>query len=181
MKTSGPDPATRRGLASGDFEYGTSVTDLDRVQEDGDVLMSRGWSEHGDAVLVVAPLLDPPAPATKERLAHEYGLKDELEGGWAARPLELVRVRGRTLLVLEDPRGVPLAQLVGRPMETGRFLRLAIGLAEAVGKAHQRGLIHKDIRPANVLADETDGGVHLTGFGHASRLPRERAPEQTDV
>ena len=75
---------------------------------------------------MVTPLLDPPAPATKERLAHEYGLKDELEGAWAARPLELVREHGRTLLVLEDPRGVPLARLVGRPMDTGRFLHLAL-------------------------------------------------------
>jgi PAS domain S-box-containing protein len=185
MKTPGSDPATLQGLASGDIEYGTPVPELinlDRVQEDGDVLMYRGSRECGGArVLVVTPLLDPPAPATKERLAHEHGLKDELEGAWAARPLELVRERGRILLILDDPGGVPLVQLVGQPMETGRFLRLAIGLVEAVGKAHQRGLIHKNIRPANVLVDEAHGGVHLTGFGHASRLPRERASERTDV
>ena len=52
--------------------------------------------------------------ATLDRLAHEYALKDDLEAGWAARPLDLLRERGRSLLVLEDPGGVPLAQLVGR-------------------------------------------------------------------
>ena len=43
---------------------------------------------------------------------------------------------------------------------------------------HERGLIHKDIKPANVLVDAASGNVRLTGFGIASRLPRERqAPE----
>ena len=39
---------------------------------------------------------------------------------------------------------------------------------------HERGLIHKDIKPANILVDVASGGVWLTGFGIASRLPRER-------
>ena len=132
-------------------------------------------------MIIATPALDPPAPATLDRLAHEYALKDELEAAWAARPLELVRERGRTVLVLDDPGGVPLAQLLGRPMETGRFLRLAVELVGAVGKVHERGLIHKDIKPANILVDEAAKGrgdlaVHLTGFGLASRLPREHPP-----
>ena len=50
------------------------------------------------AVLLAAEY---PAPATLDRLAREYELKDELDGTWAVRPLELVRDRGRTMLVLE--------------------------------------------------------------------------------
>jgi len=51
-------------------------------------------------------------------------------------------------------------------------LRIAIGLASALGRVHRQGLIHKDIKPANVLVDDADN-VWLTGFGIASRLPRE--------
>ena len=105
-------------------------------------------------------------------------LKDELDGTWAVRPVELVREGGRTMLVLEDPGGEPLDRLLGAPLEMGRFLRLAIGIAVALGKLHQRGLVHKDIKPANILVDCADGEVRLTGFGLASRLPRERqAPD----
>src|SRR5215831_15424850 len=59
-------------------------------------------------------------------------------------------------------------------MEAGRFLRLAIPVAAALGKLHQRGLVHKDIKPGNVLMNETTGEARLTGFGIASRFVRER-------
>src|SRR5262249_51500144 len=62
----------------------------------------------------------------------------------------------------------------GAPMEVGRFLRLAIAIAAAVGKLHQRGLVHKDIKPANILVNAATGEARLTGFGITSRLARER-------
>ncbi len=77
-------------------------------------------------------------------------------------------------MLLEDPGGEPLVGLLGQPMETGRFLRIAIGLSGALRWLHERGLIHKDIKPANVLVNFETGHVWLTGLGIASRLPRER-------
>lgn len=63
-------------------------------------------------------------------------------------------------------------------MEVVTFLRIAVPLAAALGQAHARGLIHKDIKPSNILVDAETSGVRLTGFGIASRLPREQqAPE----
>ena len=90
---------------------------------------------------------------------------------------------GRTMLVLEDIGDFePLDRLLAAPMEVGSFLRLAIGIAVAVGKLHQRGLVHKDIKPANILLNRTTGEVKLTGFGIASRLTRERqAPDPPET
>jgi predicted ATPase len=61
----------------------------------------------------------------------------------------------------------------GQALDLTRFLRVAIGLTTALGQVHRRGLIHKDIKPANVLVDGADN-VWLTGFGIASQLPHER-------
>jgi PAS domain S-box-containing protein len=156
------------------------------VYSDGD---SRGWEDGErifrrasrlddtgtrESVLVTFPAANHPSRSNLDRLTHEYELKDELDSAWAVRPLELVRDAGRTLLVLEDAGGEPLERLLGAPMETGRFLSLAIGIAAAVGKLHQRGLVHKDIKPANVLVNGATGEVRLTGFGIASQLVRER-------
>jgi PAS domain S-box-containing protein len=146
--------------------------------EDGEHVFCRGWRLRADghrfAALAVVPVAEHPPPDTIDSLAHEYGLKDELDGAWAARPLELVRERGRTMLVLEDPGGELLEGLLGQPMAVGPFLHLALGLAAAIAGLHQRGLIHKDIKPAHLLVDRASGVVHLSGFGIASRLPRER-------
>jgi serine/threonine protein kinase len=82
------------------------------------------------------------------------------------------------VLVLEDPGGVPLDQLLGQPLELAFSLGLAMSLSRAIDHLHRRDLIHKDIKPANVLVNSVTGRCWLTGFGIASRLPRERqAPE----
>jgi serine/threonine protein kinase len=102
-------------------------------------------------------------PGILERLEHEYSLRDELDSDWAARPLTLVRREGRTMLILEDVGGEPLDRLLGQPMELDRFLRFAVGLATALGELHQQGLIHKEIKPTNILVDCASGVVRLTG------------------
>jgi PAS domain S-box-containing protein len=150
---------------------------LQVLWEDGERVFCRG-ERHADgyraAVLVVMPVAEHPTTATLDRLACEYGLKDVLDGSWAVRPLELVRERGRIMLVLEDTRNEPLDRLLGEPMEVRSFLGLAIAIAAVLTQVHQRGLVHKDIKPANILVNRTTGEVKLTGFGIASRLPRER-------
>jgi PAS domain S-box-containing protein len=78
------------------------------------------------------------------------------------------------MLILEDAGGEPLDRLLGQPMEITRFLRFAVGLAAALGELHQQCLIHKNIKPATILVNSASGAVWLTGFGIASRLPRER-------
>ncbi|MBV8457952.1 MAG: protein kinase, partial [Acetobacteraceae bacterium] len=137
---------------------------------------------HRRAVLAVLPAVEQPTPVSLRRLDHEYALRDALDGAWALRPLALLRDGGRTMLLFEDPGGQFLEALLGQPMDLGALLRLAVGLAEAVAKLHQRGLIHKDIKPAHMLVDPASGAVRLTGFGIASRLPRERpAPDPPEV
>lgn len=138
----------------------------------------RSGAEGKYSVLVARPAGEQPRPGCLGRLAHEFGLKDELENTWSVRPLEMLREGAQMHLVLEDPGGVPLMQLLIAPMETATFLRLAVGIAVALGKLHQCGLVHKDIKPSHILVNCTDGQARLTGFGLASRLPRERqAPE----
>ncbi|WP_041682067.1 AAA family ATPase [Cupriavidus sp. DF5525] len=158
---------------------------LQILWDDGERVLCRGQrpgEEGGPNVLLARPAAEHPLPATLDRLAHELGLKDELDAAWAVRPLELVREGGRTLLVLDDPGGEPLAQLLGAPMEMENFLRLAAGIAAALCKLHQRGLVHKDLKPTHILVNCTDGKARLTGFGLASRLPRERqAPEPPET
>ncbi|HXO69942.1 MAG TPA: serine/threonine-protein kinase PknK, partial [Bradyrhizobium sp.] len=164
----------------------SGVSRLTVLFEDSERVLCRGWRGNGDGdgtfVLAVLSASQQPAPAFVDQLAHEYALKDELDGRSAALPLALVREHGQTVLLLQDPGGEPLAGLLGRPMEMGRFLRFATGLSAALRHVHEHGLIHKDIKPANVLVDLATGQVWLTGFGIAARLLRERqSPEPPEL
>ena len=124
------------------------------------------------SVLVLVPVSEHPSPRTLRRLEHELALASELEPRWAARPLALTRRKGRNVLLLEDPGGEPLERRIGQRCELAEFLSLAIAITGVLTQAHARGLIHKDIKPANILIDAGDR-VFLTGFGSASLSPRE--------
>jgi PAS domain S-box-containing protein len=155
---------------------------LQVLWEDGERSFARGWWADADgqrkAVLAVSPTAEYPTPSNLDRLAHEFALRDQLDGAWAVRPLELLRSSQGTMLLLEDPGGEPLARRLGAPTDVGQSLCLAIGIVTALGKAHQHGLVHKDLKPTNILVTGIGSEVRLTGFGLASRLRRERpSPE----
>src|SRR3954452_17450878 len=97
--------------------------DLETRWEDEEFVLSRGVrAGEPSPFLVVAPASAQPSPGSLARLEHAHGRRAELHPAWAARPLRLVRDRGRPPLVLEDPGGEPLARLLGQPWEIASFL-----------------------------------------------------------
>jgi serine/threonine protein kinase len=148
---------------------------LETLWEDEEFVLFRSVGDDGSLpLLAFAPASAQPSPESLARLQHAYALREKLDPAWAARPLRLELRGGRLALLCEDAGGEPLSRLLGRPWEIGSFLRVAVGLATALGRLHEQGLIHKDIKPANILVDAATGAVWLTGFGIASHLPRER-------
>ncbi|OZM82521.1 serine/threonine protein kinase [Pseudonocardia sp. MH-G8] len=86
---------------------------------------------------------------------HDYG-EDEGPNG-----------RRTAYLVMELVRGEPLSTLISRgPIEADETLRLIEDAAWALQAAHERGFVHRDVKPGNILV-RTDGVVKLTDFGIA--------------
>jgi serine/threonine protein kinase len=159
------------------------------LHQDGEFVLCRGRAMAGPTPYPTSVLVSIPASEHPNRirmLERELALRAELDSTWAVRPLALAQYQGRPALILEDQPGEPLGRLLDKPqvsrtlgaadpaMDLGLFLKLAVGLATALGEAHRRGIIHKDVKPAHVLVNATTGQAWLTGFGIASRLPRER-------
>jgi PAS domain S-box-containing protein len=172
-----PTGRARRGLAP-DSSQGGQLTELIRtaglqhLREDSGVALLRrpGGADGGAPSLILLPVTSDPDAGRGDHLAREFDLRDRLDPAWALMPRSLTRVGDAPALELEDPGGVCLVDLLGAPLETGRFLALAAGIAEALGRIHRAGLIHKDVKPANILVDCSDGRVRFTGFAMASSL-----------
>lgn len=142
------------------------------VWASGEFTLTQREADDGPSTFVLAPSSDRPAAASLERLEHAYALRDELDPDWAARPLSYSARFWE--LTIEDPGGIILGSLVGGPWELRPFLRVAIGLASSLRRLHDRGLVHRDLSPSNLFVDINTGRVWLSGFGLASRVPRQR-------
>jgi PAS domain S-box-containing protein len=153
--------------------------------EDGERRLRREWRRgpNGEVAssLVVQLVGERPSTEAVQRLIHEHALGEMLDSAWALRPVALLHDGGRHALVFEDPGGEPLEGLLREALPIGGFLDLAIDMTEALAGVHARDIVHKDIKPANVMVHGPDGRVRLTGFGIATRLARERqAPDHPE-
>src|SRR5713226_3424234 len=143
---------------------------VERLRDDGEFVLYRAHGVEPPSVLLLAPSSTRPSPETLKKLDHEYSLRSELDSAWAVRPLALSERSGEMTLVLEDPGGETLDGFIaGGAMELTQFLGFAVGLATALGRLHEKKLIHKDVKPTNVLVNSAARQVRLIGFGIASR------------
>lgn len=154
---------------------------LSAVVETESLIVYRALAPDGQRVLVKIPAWDRPPASIVRQLEHELEVARELDPALVVRPRGIERFAGRTALILEDCAHPSLEGLLTAPLEAEPFLRIAIATARALADVHRRGLVHKDIKPANIFAG-AGGEVKLTGFGVASRAPRERlAPGPPEV
>src|SRR4029077_14316264 len=136
---------------------------LEFLRGDGEFILYRGLAKQPGApcVLLLAPASTRREPDTLKKIDHEFSLRNDLDPAWAVRPLSVPERSDQVTLVLEDPGGVTLDGFLAAPMEITQFLRVAVGLATALGGLHKRKLIHKDVKPSNVLVDFVRGQVRL--------------------
>lgn len=114
----------------------------------------------------------------RRRIEHEFALAHALRPQWALVPQAVLHTADGPLLVCDDPGGKALHEFVDGSISIERFLRLALGAARALGQAHGSGLLHRNIKPSNLIlgADDT---VRLTGFGVSAETHND-SPAHTD-
>lgn len=125
---------------------------------------------------VLLKVVDPrrSSQAELERLHHEDEIAASLHLANVSRPLGITTYEGAPALVLEDWGGEPLDRAFAGLLPLDRFLDLAVSIAGAVADLHHEGVLHKDIKPQNILVHPTTLEVKLVGLGLATRLPSAR-------
>ncbi|HEY6796467.1 MAG TPA: AAA family ATPase [Kineosporiaceae bacterium] len=150
---------------------------VEALHTDGVTTLFRARDETtGQSVLL--KVVDPrrSSRADLERLDREYEMATSLHLETVARALGIETREGAPALVLQDTGGEPLDRAFAQPLPLDRFLDLAVRIVGAVADLHKEGVVHKDIKPQNILVHPTTHEVKLVGLGLATRLPRERPP-----
>ncbi|MEU6549166.1 serine/threonine-protein kinase [Streptomyces sp. NPDC046915] len=106
---------------------------------------------------------------TEERFAEEALLLARLEHPGLVTVHDFGRDRGRPFLVMQLLKGATLRTRIAAGMlPRAHVCALGAALAEALAHVHAAGVVHRDVKPSNILMDEA-GAPHLTDFG-ISRL-----------
>ncbi|MBV8956166.1 MAG: serine/threonine protein kinase [Solirubrobacterales bacterium] len=131
--------------------------------------------------LVALKLVEPDVardPVVRERLRREARAVASLDHPNVVPLYEAGEEDGNVYIVTRWIEGTELGTLIQRdgPLPAAQAARVAAQIASALEIAHERGLIHRDVKPSNVILT-SDGHVYLTDFGLAKRA--ETAPGLT--
>ncbi|NEQ40810.1 MAG: serine/threonine-protein kinase PknK, partial [Okeania sp. SIO3I5] len=128
---------------------------------------------------VIIKLLRSEFPSFNElvQFRNQYTIARNLYLEGIVQPLALERERNGYALIMEDFGGISLAEyyqkLSSDAKDISQFLDIAIQIAEIVYQLHQNRIIHKDIKPANILINPETKQVKIIDFSISSLLPKE--------
>ncbi len=137
----------------------------------------RAYDEKNEQKVIIK-ILNTETPKWEEiaRLRQEYQITQNLEIPGIIKSLDLIKAGNSWALILEDFGGESLHHfLTNCYLSTEQFLRIAISITDILGNLHKIPIIHKDIKPSNILINPETWQIKLTDFSIASRLYSEEA------
>jgi len=126
---------------------------------------------------VVLKVMRNPFPHFDEllRFRNQYTITHHLVSPYIVQPLDLERHDKRYVLVMPDEGALALSDYWQQSERSlGEFLKMGMQLAEALHYLSQQHIIHKDIKPSNILIHPETRHLQLIDFSIASLLPKEQ-------
>jgi len=147
----------------------------EKIHEGQQTIIYRGIKEL-DQTKVILKATKSSYPTLQEitRLRHEYNILQSLHIEGITQILSLENINNGLALVSEDFEGISLKSLITeQKISISYMISIAMQLAEILFQLHKQHVIHKDIKPHNILVNEKTGKVNLIDFSIASRLSKE--------
>jgi predicted ATPase/signal transduction histidine kinase/ActR/RegA family two-component response regulator len=114
------------------------------------------------------------------RYRHELEVLQGLRIHGVIQALAVEMVQGVPMLVLEDFGAESLASLHRKQrLRLDQVLVLAPRIADILGELHDRGIVHRDLNPSNILLNPDTGELKLAGFGASLQLATMFAPARS--
>ena len=130
--------------------------------------------ETGLKVILKTHISEYPSIKDLSNLHHEYSILSSLDHPHIVKAFELIDLQNHAILVLEEIKGVTLKNwLNSTRCSLDSFFTIALQLVDALSYIHAQQIIHKDIKPANIMVDPENLQIKVIDFGLASRLSWE--------
>jgi serine/threonine protein kinase len=146
---------------------------LEKIGEGGFGIVYRGQDPLLDRLVAVKVLKSEAAssPEFVERFRREARLAASLRHPNIVNVIEVGEHEGHHFLVMDLLPGGTLSELLkdGKPLPISKAVELLKPIAEALDYAHRKGMIHRDVKPSNIILNE-DGQPVLTDFGLGKSL-----------
>jgi predicted ATPase/signal transduction histidine kinase/tRNA A-37 threonylcarbamoyl transferase component Bud32 len=153
----------------------TGHTVVAKIYQGDKTIVYRGYRTQDNQPVIIKVLQSHYSDAKKvAKFHHEYEITKNLDLAGIIKPYELLKHKNTWVLILEDIQGDSLKTLLAtQKLELVTFLPIAIKLAGNLGELQAHNIIHKDIKPANIIVNLKTGQVKLTDFSISSRLSLE--------
>ncbi|NET42641.1 ATP-binding sensor histidine kinase [Okeania sp. SIO2B3] len=154
---------------------------LELIHQSERTLVYRGMNlENGQPVVI--KLMGNEYPSFNElvQFRNQYAIAKNLDIPSIVKPYSLLRYNNGYALIMEDIGAISLAEYQRQfSVSVEQFWAIALSIAEILHHLHQNYIIHKDIKPANILIHPETKQVKLIDFSISSLLPKERTSLQT--
>jgi len=145
----------------------------------GDVYRARDEQLERDVALKVLPASSFSDPDARSRLLREARSAAALNHPHICTIHEVGEAEGQAYIAMELVEGQPLsARLTAGALPAGEILRYGLQLAEALAHAHERNIVHRDLKCANVVIS-SEGRAKVLDFGLAKRVSENAMDEVT--
>src|SRR5665213_3728154 len=150
-------------------------TNLQIIFENDETVIYRAVDENTQEPVILKTLKKSHTSSGEiAKIVHTYDITNSLNIPGIIKPIVLERIDRKPILVLEDFPGESLAGFLKKnTLQTKDFLTIAISLANTLGDIHRNQVIHKDIKPENIIINPSSFEVRITDFGISTRLSRE--------
>ena len=147
---------------------------VDQIGRGAMGIVWRGRDELLDREVAIKQIvLSPLTSATEAQASYQRTLREARSAARLSHPavvtvFDVVEEGGSPWIVMEYVRARPLDQVIAEdgPLPPARAAQLGLGLLDALTTAHKAGVLHRDVKPSNVLISP-DGKAVLTDFGIA--------------
>ncbi|MBN1364721.1 MAG: diguanylate cyclase [Syntrophaceae bacterium] len=148
----------------------------EKIHETRNSIIYRGHKENESQTFIIKLLKTAyPTPSEIARFRQEYTLIKGLDLEGVIRTFDIISSEDRFALILEDFDGVSIKSLPDdkKRFDLKSFLEISAKIAQTLGSIHVKKVIHRDIKPHNILINQKTGAVKITDFGISTVLTHE--------